>query len=394
MKLLCWNINGLQSTLKQIRLRFGSLESFFDFVAQQKSTSRPAIASLGEPPVAVSETSTVAEANTLCNNNTKTPSVQSAHEEANEGHDAHTEHHHMDVICLQEVKISKENLSKEVCVIPGYESFWSCSIQRKGYSGTGVYCKENSWSPVSCEDDARLSFVDSGEPDVDLSGEGRLLLLDMEEFVLINVYVPNSGQASRLRYKLCFLDALHKLVYQLVHTEKREIVLVGDFNVSLEELDVHSAIGLENAFGEEERCRFARFLQDDLLVDVWRRLHPETAEYTCFDEKTNARAFNKGVRIDYVLTTKNIASKVTSCEILKSDVIPAKYSDHRAVVVDIDIPRSTVGKGKRKPCAAWRRLYERMVDVRQPTIMSMFALKKKESVPSATQPSEKRRKLS
>ncbi len=88
----------------------------------------------------------------------------------------------------------------------------------------------------------------------------------------------------------------------------------------------------------KERQVFSTFLQNDIFVDVFRHLHPnERSTFTCFDERTNARERNAGVRIDYVLVTKGLLSKVKTCEVVRGNSwIPHKWSDHFALLLDIN----------------------------------------------------------
>jgi len=355
VKLLCWNVNGWSATREKIDLKYGSIECFFQSVP-------------GDPRSA------------------------------------------LDIVCLQEVKVAEEKLSKEACVVPGYESFWSCSVKRKGYSGVGTFSKAKM--ALSCEQDC-LEGADTDKNA--LKGEGRIVVIDIGTCVVVNVYVPNAGLGkssnsnfgdgkipdsktlkegpTRLEYKLEFLKALHARCEKYIE-DGREIVLVGDFNVAVDVRDTHPSIPLEQAFTEKERQSFSRFLQNDTFVDVFRHLHPnERSTFTCFDERTNARERNAGVRIDYVLVTKGLLPKVRACEVVNGNSwIPHKWSDHFALLLDIDLDIADRDNGK--SCVTWSRLYSRLVDSKQRSILSMFARKTaKEEDVNGTKKSAKKPKI-
>jgi len=121
-----------------------------------------------------------------------------------------------DVLCLQETKVSERKLAeiKELAVLKGYESFWSCSRPpRTGYSGTAIFCRSPKWSPTRCAEEEVLpathifDHIPGGEAAVEAlglgpsllsppsyEGEGRFLEVELgEDLTLINVYVPNAG---------------------------------------------------------------------------------------------------------------------------------------------------------------------------------------------------------
>ena len=105
--------------------------------------------------------------------------------------------------------------------------------------------------------------------------------------------------------------------------------------------------------------------------DVWRRLHPDDiSSYTFWDEKTSARPYNHGMRIDYVLASPGIAARVASCEVLGAEALPPKWSDHAGVLLELrGVPPPP------PPRAAppqWAKLQRRWVDPTQRSIKSMF----------------------
>lgn len=194
--------------------------------------------------------------------------------------------------------------------------YWACSTQRKGYSGVSVLSKEK---PLT---------VSYGIPNHD--GEGRVIVAEYMSFYVVNVYVPNSGEGlKRLDYRINswdkdFSDFLKAL------QEKKPLVVTGDLNVAHQEIDIHSPkTNLKSAgFTVEERTSFTENLLNGAhLVDAFRRQYPAVTAYTYWGYRFNARANNKGWRLDYFLVSESFYNeKVYDCyhmpEVTGSDHCP------------------------------------------------------------------------
>mmetsp|Transcript_115183 Transcript_115183/g.215699 ORF Transcript_115183/g.215699 Transcript_115183/m.215699 type:complete len:568 (+) Transcript_115183:155-1858(+) len=149
---------------------------------------------------------------------------------------AFLERHHIDVICLQETKLTAKTITDEAKVlganIPGYESFWACNegagVQRQGLNGVATIGRRGL---VLRADSAPL-----GDPELD--GEGRCLMTDLGDFVLFNVYVPNSAEGTRLPFKLRWLRALRAAMQRARSgPQGRPVVLAGDLNMKHRAMD-------------------------------------------------------------------------------------------------------------------------------------------------------------
>jgi exodeoxyribonuclease III len=146
------------------------------------------------------------------------------------------EKHHIDVLCLQETKLTAKALEQETKALgadlAGYETFWACNegagAQRQGLNGVATIARSGS---VLRADGAPL-----GDPQLD--AEGRCLMTDHGDFVIFNVYVPNAAGGARLPYKLRWLKALRSAM-QRVRTEGRPVMLVGDLNMKNRAADVY-----------------------------------------------------------------------------------------------------------------------------------------------------------
>ena len=225
-----------------------------------------------------------------------------------------------EIMCLQETKISTDQLTDSLKEVEGYETYFA-HAERKGYSGVAVYTKS---SPVQ----VTSSF------DVDaLSGEGRVLAVGYEDFVLFNVYFPNGkSSAERLQYKLDFYDAFLDFV-EGIRLQGKGIVICGDVNTAHQEIDLARPKANENVSGflPEERAWIDKLLSRG-YVDTFRVFNQEPGQYTYWDQMTRARDRNVGWRIDYFFVDQAFASRVKAGFIL-ADVMG---SDHCPVGIEID----------------------------------------------------------
>ncbi|KAK9819914.1 hypothetical protein WJX72_003899 [[Myrmecia] bisecta] len=273
------------------------------------------------------------------------------------------EEHSVQIACLQETKMLDDKLTKDLVCLEGYESFWATSREKKGYSGVTTYAS-TAYSPVKAEADCL------GDGESDLDREGRVVLTDHMAFVLVNVYAPNAGERPerpRKDFKCRFLTAL-KAKCDSLRAKGREVLIVGDLNVAASQRDVHPKFSYEALYSEEENQAMHALLGE--YTDVWRHRHPQdTSTYTVWDEKTSARAFNEGLRIDYALCTPGLLAKVVSCEVVQT---PPKWSDHAAMVLEL---RDISPIAAHAPCALSSSRMKRFNDRGQPSVATMFGRK-------------------
>ena len=228
-----------------------------------------------------------------------------------------------DIVCLQEVKAHDEALlSAELKNPDGYTSYFNLAKERKGYSGVAVYVKEK---PLK----VKTVFGKNH-----LSTEGRVLELEFDKFILLNVYFPNGGgEDHRLKYKLEFFDEFTTYVKKLTKAGK-EVIFCGDVNVAHEPIDLARPKANETEIGflPEEREKLDKFEREG-FVDTFRHLHPQKVEYSWWDVKTRSRERNVGWRIDYFWISKNILDKVEKAFILGE----VEGSDHAPVGLTISL---------------------------------------------------------
>jgi len=227
-----------------------------------------------------------------------------------------------DVICLQETKLQAPQIPKPIADMPDHDAWWS-HAERPGYSGVAMLTRR---PPAS---------VTEGFAEGRFVSEGRTLVADYGDFLLLAGYFPNGGQGpERLQYKLDYYEAVLAWV-QARHAEGRAVVITGDLNTAHAERDLARPQANRNTSGfmDIEREMFSRLLDDGGLVDTFRLFTEESGHYSWWSYRAGARQRNVGWRLDYFLVSQALASKVTSATILKS----VAGSDHCPVALELDL---------------------------------------------------------
>jgi exodeoxyribonuclease-3 len=217
-----------------------------------------------------------------------------------------------DVVCLQELKADPSQIPEQ-CKVPDYYVYWH---GLKAYSGVSLHISKGL-----CEREPAFSH-----PDFDM--ESRIVQVELGNLVLASVYVPNGGKDYPA--KLSFMTRLAAWARQL-HEQGREVIVCGDINIARTELDVHPRERKPGIIGQrpEERELFEALL-DGRLVDVHRTFEPDNPGlFTWWPPWRNMRQRNIGWRLDYVLASKTIADRASSCVVL-ADV---GSSDHAPVMM-------------------------------------------------------------
>ncbi|OGE71314.1 exodeoxyribonuclease III [Candidatus Daviesbacteria bacterium RIFOXYD1_FULL_41_10] len=224
-----------------------------------------------------------------------------------------------DILCLQEIKIQKDQLQKLCFDDTNHLSYFNFG-KRKGYAGVAIFAKEK---PKSVKQIIGLKRFDD---------EGRILILEYPQFVLINLYLSHGGRGKEdLGYKLEVYDYLLNFLKKQKNTN---IILIGDFNIAHTELDLaRPRDNLKNTmFTVEERKKL-----DDLeklgFIDTFRCFNGDGGNYTWWPYFANARARNLGWRIDYCFVSNPMAKDLKAAFILKN--VPG--SDHCPIFCSFDV---------------------------------------------------------
>ncbi|HLC85324.1 MAG TPA: exodeoxyribonuclease III [Candidatus Nanoarchaeia archaeon] len=205
-----------------------------------------------------------------------------------------------DMICLQEIKAEKEQVNLE---LPDYHQFWN-SAKKKGYSGTAIFTKHK---PLNVSYGLGIEEHDQ---------EGRVITLELPEYNVVTVYTPNAQEnLARLPYRMRWDKAFLAHVKKL--EDKKPVIFCGDLNVAHKEIDL--ARPNENrknpGFSDEERAGFDNIVGAG-FIDTFRHFDQSPQNYSWWSMRTNARARNVGWRIDYVVTSESLKSRLKSASIL------------------------------------------------------------------------------
>jgi exodeoxyribonuclease-3 len=231
-----------------------------------------------------------------------------------------------DCICVQEVKAQQADVAGRFEQLAGMQGYFHFA-QKKGYSGVGIYSRH-------VPSDVRIGF---GAPEFD--DEGRYIELRFDtparKLSLISCYFPSgSSGEERQAAKFRFLDLFDP--YLVALKREREFILCGDINIAHQPIDLKNwrSNQKNSGFLPEERAWMGKLLSETGMVDVYRRLHPETTSecYTWWSNRGQAWANNVGWRLDYHLATPAMAAHARSAAVFKDQ----RFSDHAPLTIDYD----------------------------------------------------------
>ena len=246
---------------------------------------------------------------------------------ANKGVEAWLEKARPDCICVQEVKAQAADIAGRFEQLAGLQGHFHFA-EKKGYSGVGLYTR---FTPS----DVRVGFDKS-----EFDAEGRYVELRFDtprrKLSLISCYFPSgSSGPERQDAKFRFLAAMYPHLMAL--QKERDFILCGDVNIAHQQADLKNwrSNQKNSGFLPEERDWMTRLLDEGGLVDVYRRLQPDTTDacYTWWSNRGQAYANNVGWRLDYHLATPALAALARSEEIYKDE----KFSDHAPITIGYEI---------------------------------------------------------
>jgi exodeoxyribonuclease-3 len=226
-----------------------------------------------------------------------------------------------DIICLQETKVHPDQLGPDLKEPDGYRTYWNYP-EKKGYGGVATFTKSE---PVN------VKYTFDG---VSLDLEGRVIIAEYADFILMNIYFPNGKMGpDRLKYKMDFYDAFLEYADSL-KSKGNKLVICGDVNTAHKEIDIARPKENERVSGflPEEREWIDKFVSHG-YVDTFRHFNKEPNQYTWWDLKTRARERNVGWRIDYFFVTENMMPAVVKAFILSE----VTGSDHCPIGIILKI---------------------------------------------------------
>ncbi|MGY3792248.1 exodeoxyribonuclease III [uncultured Aquimarina sp.] len=226
-----------------------------------------------------------------------------------------------DVICLQEIKANKEQLELDVFAEAGYSYNYWFSAQKKGYSGVAILSKTE---PNHIEYGTGIDYMDH---------EGRNLRADFDGVSIMSMYLPSGTNLDRLEHKLKYMADLQEYVDELKKTYPN-LVILGDYNICHQAIDIHDPVRNKNVSGflPVEREWIGNFIESG-FIDSFRHFNSEPHNYSWWSYRANARANNKGWRLDYGMVAEPLRDKLERAIILSE----AKHSDHCPIMVELDV---------------------------------------------------------
>jgi exodeoxyribonuclease-3 len=239
----------------------------------------------------------------------------------------------VDVLCLQETKVIDADFPHSPFTELGYQT----SIYgQKSYNGVAIISRSHAhdiqtgFAPVLGE------FADFSA-DSSLDEQKRLITGKFGDIQIVNMYVPNGSEvgSEKYVYKLRWLKLLGAYL-QILLAKNPNVLICGDFNVAIADLDIHDPSDRENKVmsTDIEREALAEVLNLG-FKDVFRKFESGGGYYSWWDYRAAGFRRNRGWRIDYHFLTEALYDRAIACAI---DTEPRKLiqpSDHTPVIVTI-----------------------------------------------------------
>ncbi|HPW98254.1 MAG TPA: exodeoxyribonuclease III [Flavobacterium sp.] len=224
-----------------------------------------------------------------------------------------------DVICLQEIKATEDQVPVNELTQAGYPYQYYYSAQKKGYSGVAILSK------------IKPNHVEYGTGVDHMDFEGRNLRVDFDELSVMSLYLPSGTNIDRLDHKFKYMDDFQHYILSLRNTIPN-LVICGDYNICHEAIDIHDPVRNKTVSGflPEERAWLDGFMKTG-MIDSFRHFNKEPNHYSWWSYRANARNNNKGWRIDYCLVAQPLENRLKRAVILPE----AKHSDHCPVLVEL-----------------------------------------------------------
>lgn len=225
-----------------------------------------------------------------------------------------------DVVCLQETKAVKEQVDVAALEAIGYRFHYWYSAQKRGYSGVALLCKEE---PDYVAFGTGIDYMDV---------EGRNIRADFGDLSVMSLYLPSGSNIARLDHKLTYMDDFQRYIDTLRKAHPK-LVVCGDYNICHTPIDIHDPVRNKNVSGflPVEREWIGNFIQSG-FIDSFRHFNKEPHHYTWWSYRANARANNKGWRLDYGMVAEPLQDQLTRSVILSE----ARHSDHCPILLNIE----------------------------------------------------------
>jgi len=232
----------------------------------------------------------------------------------------------VEVLALQELKMTDDKFPFEAFAAAGYQA--QCFGQ-KTYNGVALITR-NASTTGACDVVRNIPSFDD-----DLA---RVISATIDSVRVIGAYFPN-GQApgsDKFEYKMEWLKGLRQWLKAELQAHPR-LVLMGDFNITFDDLDVWDPVGMQDQIHctEDERYHLRALIALG-LHDSLRLFEQPAKSYSWWDYREFAFRRNRGLRIDHILVSDALRPLVRDCRIDKKPRANERPSDHAPVVIDIE----------------------------------------------------------
>jgi exodeoxyribonuclease-3 len=235
----------------------------------------------------------------------------------------------VDVLCLQETKVIDNDFPHAPFSDRGYQTY---IYGQKSYNGVAMISR----SPL---ENVQMGFASVlgkiAEPSLD--DQKRLITAQLAGIQIVNMYVPNGSEvgSEKYEYKLRWLRLL-KLYLQTLLAQSPNLLICGDFNVAIADIDIYDPKNRETKVmaTDIERDTLAEVLNLG-FQDVFRKFEPEGGHFSWWDYRAGGFARNRGWRIDYHFLTAPLYERATACVIDKEPRKMPQPSDHTPVIVTL-----------------------------------------------------------
>ena len=193
-------------------------------------------------------------------------------------------------------------------------------LKKKGYSGVAILSKKE---PDNIVHGTGIDYMDH---------EGRNIRADFGDLSIMSMYLPSGTNIDRLEHKLRYMADFQEYAEELRKT-RPNLIVSGDYNICHEPIDIHDPVRLKNVSGflPVEREWLSGFINSG-FTDSFRHLNPDVEQYSWWSYRANARANNKGWRLDYNMVSEPLKDKIKRAVILPE----AKHSDHCPALLELD----------------------------------------------------------
>ena len=231
----------------------------------------------------------------------------------------------IDVVCLQETKLTDDKFPREAIAQAGYESVF---IGQPTYNGVAILTRRDT---VGAPTDVRF-----GNP-LHADEQRRLISATVAGVRVVCAYFPNgqSIDSDKYVYKLEWIDRLIDWLAPQI-AQGLPLALAGDFNIAPEDRDVRNPAEWAGQVlcSVPERERFLRLVNSG-LVDSFRLFEQPEKIFTWWDYRQMAFRRNNGLRIDHVLVSENLRDRVLGCQVERELRKREQPSEHAPVVVEL-----------------------------------------------------------